>query len=274
MCNISLDGGFQMKPIGRFFGKIFGGLWNWIKETAWVQPLLIVGTIFAIIFSIPTITEWVNGIAENFNSPESYYRNFQKKLDGEENSEAQELIDSMMADSDEFGEKFMLIFVQADCQFCKDAQPGIKELNDNTSRYYGTQEVDSIVPVSEEQFGEFKFYTIFTDESYDYPEDTTTTPFERFLQRNIDFLERTAEVARNSAYRVNNQISDASIESLESGETNAISTPTVIMYDLSDNSPEDGGISELLISIPGANLYDKAVTLSDAWMHRNLFSID
>ncbi|MEY3496720.1 MAG: hypothetical protein RJA80_943, partial [Actinomycetota bacterium] len=73
-----------MKPIGTFFGKIFGGLWNWIKETAWIQPLLIVGTIFAIIFSIPTITEWVNGIAESINSPESYYRNYQKKLEGEE----------------------------------------------------------------------------------------------------------------------------------------------------------------------------------------------
>ncbi len=262
-----------MKPIGRFFGRIFGGLWNWIKETAWVQPLLIVGTIFAIIFSIPTITEWVNGIAENINSAESYYRNFQKKLEGEENSDAQELIDAMMEDSDEFGEKFMLIFVQQDCQFCKAAQPGIKELRDNTSRYFGTQEIDSVVPVTEDQFGEFTFYTIFTDENYDYPEDTTTTPFERFLQRNIAFLERTAEVARNSAYRVNNQLTDASIESLESGENNAISTPTAIMYDLTANSPEVG-ISELLISIPGANLYDKAVILSDAWMHRNLFSLD
>jgi hypothetical protein len=44
------------------------------------------------------------------------------------------------------------------------------------------------------------------------------------------------------------------------------------MYDLSSNSPEEG-ISELLISVPGANFYDKAVTLSDAWMHRNLFEL-
>lgn len=262
-----------MKPIGMFFRKIFGGLWNWIKETAWVQPLLIVGTIFAIIFSIPTITEWVNGIAESINSPESYYRNYQKKLEGEEDSDAQKLIDAMMEDSDAFGEKFMLIFVQKDCQFCKDAQPGLKELLDNTSRYYGTQEIDSITPVTKEQFGTFKFYTIFIDETYDFAEDETTTPFERFLLRNTDFLERTAEVARNSAYKVNGQLNETQIESLESGEKNAISTPTAIMYDLSDNSPEVG-ISELLISIPGANLYDKAVTLSDAWMHRNQFELN
>jgi hypothetical protein len=261
-----------MKPIGLFFGKIFGGLWNWIKETAWVQPLLIVGSIFAIIFSIPTITEWVNGIAESINSPESYYRNFQKTLEGEEDSDAQKLIDSMMNNDDEFGEKFMVAFVQVTCQFCKEAQPAFKELVENTSRYYGTQESDSISEVTKDQFGTFKFYTIFIDETYDFPEDTTTTPFERFLQRNSAFLEKTAEVARNSPFKVNNQLSDAQIDILESGESNAISTPTVIMYDLSDNSPEEG-ISELLISVPGANFYDKAVTLSDAWMHRNLFEL-
>jgi hypothetical protein len=261
-----------MKPIGLFFGKIFGGLWNWIKETAWVQPLLIVGSIFAIIFSIPTITEWVNGIAESINSPESYYRNFQKTLEGEEDSDAQKLIDSMMDNDDEFGEKFMVAFVQVTCQFCKEAQPAFKELVENTSRYYGTQESDSISEVTKDQFGTFKFYTIFIDETYDFPEDTTTTPFERFLQRNSAFLERTAEVARNSPFKVNNQLSEAQIDILESGESNAISTPTVIMYDLSDNSPEEG-ISELLISVPGANFYDKAVTLSDAWMHRNLFEL-
>jgi hypothetical protein len=262
-----------MKPIGFFFGKIFGGLWNWIKETAWVQPLLIVGTIFAIIFSIPTITEWVNGIAENINSAETYYRNFQKKLEGEEDSDAQKLVDAMIENSYEFGEKFMVVFVQATCQFCKDSQPAFKELVDNTSRYYGTLESESISEVNKEKFGTFKFYTIFIDETYDFPEDTTTTPFERFLQRNTEFLEKTAEVARNSPYKVNNQLSDVQIEALESAEYNAIPTPSVIMYDLSNNSPEKG-ISELLISIPGTNFYDKALTLSDAWMHRNLFELE
>jgi hypothetical protein len=178
----------------------------------------------------------------------------------------------MMDNSDEFGEKFMVVFVQVNCQFCKDAQPALKELVENTSRYYGTQESDSISEVTKEQFGTFKFYTIFTDESYDFPEDTTTTPFERFLQRNTDFLERTADVARNSPYKVNNQLTDVQIDTLESAESNSIPTPTVIMYDLSANSPEEG-ISELLISVPGANFYDKAVTLSDAWMHRNLFEL-
>jgi hypothetical protein len=70
---------------------------------------------------------------------------------------------------------------------------------------------------------------------------------------------------------VNDQLTDLQIDSLESGESNSIPTPTVIMYDTTYES--DKGISELLISIPGANFYDKAVTLSDAWMHRNLFEL-
>jgi hypothetical protein len=45
-----------LKAIGDFFVRI----WRWIKETAWVQPLLIVGAIFAIIFSIPYFTKWIS----------------------------------------------------------------------------------------------------------------------------------------------------------------------------------------------------------------------
>jgi hypothetical protein len=269
-----------MKAIGLFFSKIFGSIWNWIKETAWVQPLLIVGTIFAIIFSIPTISEWVQGVADSINSPEAYYRRYQQKLEGEAESDAQKLINAMMATSDDeiantkaaYGEKFMLVFVQKDCQFCKDAQPAFKLLIDSPARFYGTRSRDDKTKLDKTDFGTFKFYTIFIDETYEYEADKTTTPFERFLSRNLDFLEQTADVARNSNYYTNKFLTDAQIETLEGGESNAISTPTAIMFDLSPTSPERG-ISELLISIPGTTSYDKAVTLSDAWMHRNNFEL-
>jgi hypothetical protein len=261
-----------MKSIGSFFSRVFGGFWGWIKETAWVQPLLIVGIIFSVIFSIPTISEWVQGIAENINSAESYYRNYQRKLEGEEDSQAQKLIDAMMEESDEFGEKFMLAFVQVNCQFCTDVQPAFKLLQEDASRFYGTNETsEGLVGVTKQEFGTFKFYTIFIDEEFSFPEDETTTPFQRFLNRNEAFLERTADVARNSWYFINGFIDDARIETLEGGETNAIPTPTVIMYDLSTTSPEVG-ISELVISVPGASSFDKATFLSNAWMHRSEFA--
>jgi hypothetical protein len=261
-----------MKLIGNFFGRLFGGIWNWIKETAWVQPLLIVGIIFTVIFSIPTISEWVQGIADNINSAESYYRNYQRKLEGEENSDAQKLVNAMLEESDEYGERFMLAFVQVNCQFCKDVQPAVKLLQDNASRFYGTRTVgNDVVSVTKEEFGTFKFYTIFIDEEYSYTADETTTPFQRFLNRNEAFLERTAEVARNSWYFINGFIDNNRIDTFEAGESNAVPTPTIIMYDLSNNSPEPG-ISELVISVPGATSFDKATFLSNAWMHRKEFA--
>ena len=66
-----------LKVIGTPFIK----LWTWIKETAWVQPLLIVGIIFAIIFSIPSITSWVQ--SWNFGSDSyTFLKNNQLSLKG------------------------------------------------------------------------------------------------------------------------------------------------------------------------------------------------
>ena len=60
---------FILRAIGRFFARI----WRWIKETAWVQPLLIVGGIFAIIFSIPYLTKWVKSWFNDTTASEKYY---------------------------------------------------------------------------------------------------------------------------------------------------------------------------------------------------------
>ena len=47
-----------LRAIGGFFAKIG----RWIANTAWVQPLLIVGGIFGIIFSIPYIKKGIEGL--------------------------------------------------------------------------------------------------------------------------------------------------------------------------------------------------------------------
>lgn len=63
--------------IGNFFVKIglgikkgFFAVINWIKNTAWIQPLLIVGVIFGVILSIKPVTNWISGL---MNPDESYY---------------------------------------------------------------------------------------------------------------------------------------------------------------------------------------------------------
>ena len=54
--------------IGRFFKKI----WEWIKTTAWVQPLLIVAVIFGIIFSINPIADAIKEAVEADDAGEFY----------------------------------------------------------------------------------------------------------------------------------------------------------------------------------------------------------
>jgi hypothetical protein len=62
---------FVLRAIGRFFAKIG----RWIRDTAWVQPLLIVGGIFAIIFSIPKIVNWVDSMNEESNAAQTFFEN-------------------------------------------------------------------------------------------------------------------------------------------------------------------------------------------------------
>ena len=58
-----------MNKVGNFFVKIgqgikkgFFGLIDWVKNTAWIQPLLIVGLIFGVILSIKPVTGWIDGL--------------------------------------------------------------------------------------------------------------------------------------------------------------------------------------------------------------------
>lgn len=70
-----------MEKIGNFFVKIgqgmkkgFIGLINWVKNTAWIQPLLIVGLIFGVILSIKPVTSWITGLL----NPDTTYQFFKE----------------------------------------------------------------------------------------------------------------------------------------------------------------------------------------------------
>jgi len=246
-----------MKKVLTVIGAFFVRIWNWIKETAWIQPLLIVGVIFAVIFSIPSISKWIQSIADNANSAETYYKKYRKSLEGEENSDAQKLIDAIMENEDTYGDKFFLILVQEKCGGCEELQPAVDLLRTKTSRFY-----------DKDTFGAFKFYTIFIDQEVD--SDLTTTPWQRFIDRNTAFLERSAEVAQNSWYYVNGFLDNSRIDGLEDGSN--IVTPTLFLYDITDNNPIEPGISEVMFGVSGPTSYEKAELMSHAWQHIEEFS--
>ena len=73
-----------LAAIGAFFKKI----WDWIRNTAWVQPLLIVGIIFGVIFSIPAIVNAIKDAQEESDATENYYHQYQLTLEGGKDSDA------------------------------------------------------------------------------------------------------------------------------------------------------------------------------------------
>lgn len=71
-----------MMKILKVIATPFVALWRWIKETAWVQPLLIVGCIFAVIFSIPYISQGIQNLTNSSDDSLSYYKNHLLSMNG------------------------------------------------------------------------------------------------------------------------------------------------------------------------------------------------
>ena len=246
-----------LKAIGAFFVRIG----RWIKDTAWVQPLLIVGAIFAVIFSIPSITGWIEGLAEDAKSSEKYYQKYQRSLAGGETSEADKLIADIQ-DGDAksgVGEKFFLVFVSEDCSACSESKEAFEELE---KRWKST-----LAPSSDDL--PFKLVSIFTDEETD---ETTSreSAFQQFLNRegNGEFFSDAALVGRDSYYHLNGHSSESDLDTLEAADPENFLTPTILLIDFSDDY---GGVSEVMFGVTGDTKLQKAELLRDCWDHANKF---
>ena len=120
-----------LRAIGAFFAKIG----RWIANTAWIQPLLIVGGIFAVIFSIPYIkTAIENAQIDNTDYDYLYYKDH--SLDLNEGGRAEKLFSYLDAKdyeniNKEFGTKFFFTFAQENCADCKSAVAAFKNFASN-----------------------------------------------------------------------------------------------------------------------------------------------
>lgn len=253
-----------LSAIGAFFGKI----WRWIKETAWVQPLLIVGIIFGVIFSIPSIVKGIENLSNNINSSEAYYHKFERSLVNGAESEADKitrLVNSVMDDNskkeevrNELGQKFFLAYVSDECTSCAESREGFETFENNFANFVSDASV------------EFKMYTIFSDEVTD---DTTTneTAFVKYMDRNASFFEQAAGVGYSTDYYINGKISDTDLEYIEQCDPVNFLTPTIFLVDLTDKSP-NLGVSEIMFGVTGDTNVAKAQLLADCWQHKGDFS--
>lgn len=285
------------------FGNFFARIWRWIKETAWVQPLLIVGAIFAVIFSIPKITEWVQSF--QVQAASRYYANFKHTLQGETdkvsyNSEADKLTESIHEWSNldgeytsyekweagmkaklkasklhvnidprkKYGEKFFLVYVSNDCANCDAAQPGFDALSSGWNTRFA---------IADGASRSFRLHTIFTDDDSDNDDQFTTKDqqkaFVRYLDKfeDNDFLPSAGDRLMNAPYRLNAGVAKTNYDYFADGDHTNFSTPTILLVDFSKEAfnlhKSRIGVSEVLFGVPGDDKIAKADNLAKMWNH-------
>lgn len=271
-----------LKAIGGVFVKI----WRWIKNTAWVQPLLIVGIIFGVIFSIPAISNGIQGLISGANSADAFYHNFQKSMQGDKNSAAEVLLENYHTYYEDWEAhynddptylpnvpadqgKFFLMFTSSNNAATKDIKAGFEVLRDN----WGS----NFTPTMPGE--QFRLYTIFTDET-----TTSTTPeetaFSKFLGRRYTFFEQASEVGFASNYYLNKKITEEDLNNLATPGPDNFKIPTIILVDwhlngstiYSEDTDKNPGISQIMFDVPGDTSWAKAKLLYECWNNKGDFS--
>lgn len=270
-----------LRAIGRFFAKIG----RWIRDTAWVQPLLIVGGIFAVIFSIPYLTNWVKGWFDEGTAYINYYKKSQLSIKNcdDKTSEAdgilQYLVDvdngeATQKQKDKYGTKFFLAFVQDGCSGCESNYYGLNYLQKN----YTTKNDKSTFYLGDDAF---KIHSIFMDES-DEDIKNVDNIFDHYLYENysqiFEFASEYATDVENYSYLINQGGQGSSYYTTAESISTEMQSPTIFLVDIGGENEDRFGISEVLFNYSGRDgdnsTYGKALTLVDAWNHTGIFSED
>ena len=273
----------------------FIAIWRRIKETAWVQPLLIVGLIFGIIFSIPSITSWVKswdfgsdtytwlynqqlsleGIVGDDNKGAAYdfLLNFNKansKWSENYKDEAKELMKDYVGNSN----KMLLYFVQEN-DTCADIN--------EASNYLVNDAWDSKVKKIDENAPDFRYKTIFTDQKIDVDDNDHTydehTPFELLMvdMQFYKFITTVRSAATTSNYYKNLESSSdkTTIENniKKIGESTEYSSvvPYFVTIDLTDSNKSSTIVTNVFFKFDGSSKYEKADFLAQAWTNTEDF---
>ena len=285
-----------MGKVLKVIGTPFIKLWTWIKETAWVQPLLIVGIIFAVIFSIPSITSWVQ--SWNFGSDTytflqnkklslegmtdvpsgqaadffSSYVSAREKWSNDDKDGARNDMKAYVGDSN----KMILFFVAED-----DTGASVNE----AANYLVNEGWSSLVTAEFPEAPAFQYEAIFTDQTIDLGDDDDTykdkNPF-AYLWQSADyqqFVEDAYFVTTVSPYYIN--LEEASAKTtLKNNAENIVSSSNYtsnlayyVTIDLTDTNTTDNIITNVFFEITGADKYEKAEFLSEAWTNSEDFEI-
>ena len=283
---------FILKSIGAFFVKI----WRWIKETAWVQPLLIVGAIFAIIFSIPSITNAVSSWTKTTSG--SWLLEYRISLEGEayneDASNADKLTktiyeanryvngqedDEKLLESvrNQYGEKFYLVYVNGTSSDSDTLSDSFRYLSEN----WGSTSLKLDRHDGEGKNLPFKFNVIYTDETSsndkDYEAKNSPSAFDRYLSNHADLFNTAGEYLENQPYRINASIDETKYDNFSLNNTSSTTTalssdfpkPSILLCDFTDKAISMGkaGVAEIAFSISGDTDNTRAEFLMNMWNH-------
>ena len=275
-----------LSAIGRFFARIG----RWIKETAWIQPLLIVGAIFAVIFAIPHIIDGVKGWFNDSDASNTFYAQYTLSLknadknDGGVGSSDVDKFFTYLADETQQDkllkmtgneERFFVAFIQKDSSSAEDLYTGLKAFKNNWKNdefYKGENGLEGK--------GNFKLFTIYTDTTNDDGENL----FDMVWRNHYGLFEDLADgnFLPNTYYALNNSIEASRYASNfvvtdEKIEECPMSTPLLMYFDFTDSNPNKdrnpavNGLSDVIFSVSGDNDLEKARTLKRCWTHTEEF---
>lgn len=278
-----------LKSIGAFFVRI----WRWIKETAWVQPLLIVGAIFAIISSIPSITKAVQGW--NNSTSDAWLLKYRTSLEGEPldsstSSDASKLTaaidkaNTSMSEEDinalnkEYGKKFFVVYVAS--TDVKTVSDSFRFLADNWKK--SNYKLD----LHDEESFNFKLHVIYSDQESsnddDFDNQNSPSAFQRYLWNNKSFFSASESVLEDRPYRINANIEETKYENFGGENTTSTDTksaenfpkPTILLCDFTNKAITAGmgGVSEVLFSLTGSTDIERAQLLANMWNHTDSYS--
>ena len=273
-----------LRAIGHFFAKIG----RWIANTAWVQPLLIVGGIFGIIFAIPYIKKgFENLFADDTDEEYAWYE--ERALGLSEGGRADKLLGYLEEYNDinakkiksEFGSKFVLTFVEKNCSNCKESVAAYKYAINNG------------------WVKGFKMYSILVDyEDENATEAKDKYPAKKIYDNHNDLFDQLAGEYGESYGKddyplyANLYTEDKSsiVEDLKTKTSQlegaawsdtGLQTPTTLLVDLdADAEWAVNGITQVIYNVSQldfettTNASTRAMVIRDMWKSEGLFSVD
>ena len=278
-----------MKKVLGAIGAFFAKIGRWIANTAWIQPLLIVGGIFGIIFSIPYIKQGIEGLqtTTTVDSAIQYYKDRAISLTNakDHTSDFDKLLDALEDDDldyvkNKYGEKFFLSFAKDNCAYCKECVDGYYTLRDNFSDWGldGKFNLVSVMLDTTDDDGDYLAKEVFEEHQNFF--DEIGSQFAEWGEYAL--LDNVSESKKNSLVK-----SIAQLETAADDNGEGLETPTTFFIDLTERGQQQEVHPYYVTAVffnyvdllsdakyPESTPLYKGKFLSDVWTYSKLFEKD